>query len=351
MSVAVEAIRAVDFAALGVAWRDLEARAPAASFFQSWDWVGCCVGERFPDPVLLRAEAGGACVGLALFNRRGARLLLTETGEADRDSPFVEWNAPLVAADAPPGTEAAIWRAAWRAAGWRRLVLGGVAPEVAAAAGGVVFREERRPAPHVDLAALRVAGTAWRARLSSNTRYQIGRAERLYAARGELAFEQAGREEASAWFAALAGLHTASWERRGQRGAYATPFQQRFHAALVERTAGGALDLWRASAGGETFGYLCNFRRGGRVSAYQSGFVEPADPREKPGLVAHSWAIERAQATGAGVYDFLAGAQRYKASLATGEAELRWSERSRCVSIFEVAATGNLRLKRLLTRR
>jgi CelD/BcsL family acetyltransferase involved in cellulose biosynthesis len=345
MSVAVEAIRAVDFAALGTAWRALEARAPAASFFQGWDWVGCCVEERFPDPLLLRAEAGGACVGLALFNRRATRLLLTETGEADRDSPFVEWNGPLIAADAPAGTAAAIWRAAWRAAGWRRLVLGGVAPEIAAAAGGVVFREERRAAPAVDLAALAASGTAWRAGLSANTRYQIGRAERLYAARGALAFEQAGPEEAGAWLEGLVALHAASWERRGERGAYATPFQKRFQRALVERTAGGALQLWRASAGGEAFGYLCNFRRGGRVHAYQSGFAEPGDPREKPGLVAHAWAIERAQAEGAATYDFLAGEQRYKLSLATGAAALVWSERCARGSVFHLAAAINSRLQ------
>jgi CelD/BcsL family acetyltransferase involved in cellulose biosynthesis len=345
VSVSVEAVRAVDFAALGAAWQALEARAPAASFFQSWDWVGCCAEERFPDPVLLRAEAGGVCVGLALFNRRRTRLLLTETGEPDRDSPFVEWNAPLIAADAPAGTEAAIWRAAWRAAGWRRLVLGGVAPEVVAAAGGMVLREQRRPAPYVDLDAVRAAGGHWRAGLSANTRYQIGRAERLYRARGELAFEQAKPAEVASWFAGLVALHELSWQRRGQPGAYASAFQRRFQEQLVARSAGGALQLLRASVGGEPFGFLCNFRRAGKVFAYQSGFIEATDAREKPGLVAHAWAIERALAEGALAYDFLAGGQRYKASLANGEVELAWSELWRRVPLVRFARDFNFRLK------
>lgn len=343
MTLRVEASRAVDFAALGEAWRALEARAPAASFFQSWDWVGCCAEERFPSPLLLRAEAGGVCVGLALFNRRPTRLLLTETGEADRDSPFVEWNAPLVADAAPPGTVAAIWRAAWRAAGWRRLVLGGVAPEVAAAAGGVVFREQARPAPYVDFAAVRAAGGDWRAGLSANTRQQIARAERRYRERGELRFERAACDQALEWFGELVRLHGLSWQRRGQPGAYASAFQQRFHRRLVERTAGGALQLWRGSAGGEAFALLCNFERAGRVYAYQSGFAEAAEAREKPGLVAHARAIEAALADGAMAYDFLGGAQRYKASLANGQAELLWSERCRAFSVFAVAAVFNSR--------
>lgn len=325
----MEAARAVDFAALGEAWRELEARAPQASFFQSWDWVGCCAAERFPHPLVLRAEAAGRCVGLALFNRRWSRLLLTETGEADRDSPFVEWNAPLLAADAPHGTAAAIWRAAWRAAGWRRLVLGGVAPEVAAEAGGRVLREERRVAPYVDLASVRASGGRWRAGLSANTRYQIGRAERLYRERGPVVLAQAQPAEVLPWFGELVALHEASWRRRGKPGAYATAFQRRFHEQLMMRTTGEALQLIRVSVASEPVAFLCNLRRGGRVLAYQSGLAEPADAREKPGLVAHAWAIERALTDGDLAYDFLAGAQRYKSSLANAESEMLWTQRWR----------------------
>jgi len=325
----VEVARAVEFASLGEEWRALEALAPEASFFQTWDWVGCCAEERFPHPLLLRAEAGGRCVGLALFNRRWTRLLLTETGEGDRDSPFVEWNAPLLAADAPAGTAEAMWRAAWRAAGWRRLVLSGVSPVVAAQAGGRALREERRVAPYVDLAAVRATGRGWRAGLSANTRYQIGRAERLYRERGPVDLAQAKPAEVLAWFGELVALHEASWQRRGKPGAYATAFQRRFHEQLMTRTSGGALQLWRVLVAGQAVGFLCNLRRGGRVLAYQSGLAEPADAREKPGLVAHAWAIERALADGDFAYDFLAGAQRYKTSLANAGAELVWTERWR----------------------
>lgn len=67
----VTSIRAVpvrDWDALGLRCGRLR-RGPA-SFFQSWTWVGCLAAERYPDPVLIEARAGGETIGLALFNRR-----------------------------------------------------------------------------------------------------------------------------------------------------------------------------------------------------------------------------------------------------------------------------------------
>ena len=81
MHVAVTCERVQDFAALGLRWRALEAQAGPHSFFQSWSWIGCLAEERYPDPVLLRAERDGATIGLALLNRRHGRLCLAESGD------------------------------------------------------------------------------------------------------------------------------------------------------------------------------------------------------------------------------------------------------------------------------
>lgn len=316
-------------AALGETWRAFEAEVPGLSFFQSWPWIGCLAEERFGDPLLLRAEAGGRLLGLALFNRRRGRLCLAESGEAGLDAPFIEHNAPLLAAGAGPEVLAALLRAAWSVPGARRLVLSGVPPPVAAAAGGVAFRRQERQAPFVDLDAVRAAGGEWMASLSANTRYQIRRSLRRYAARGALALERAATEaEALAWLEALVALHEASWRARGQPGAFATPFLRRFHRALVTRAlARDELDLLRLTAGGEAVGYLYNFRLRGRVYAYQSGLDHAgAGPHGKPGLSCHALAVERALAAGEGAYDFLAGADRYKRSLANAAAPLLWVE-------------------------
>jgi CelD/BcsL family acetyltransferase involved in cellulose biosynthesis len=328
--------------ALGLAWRELEARSPGRSVFQSWTWVGCLAGERYPDPVLVRARGPeGRTLGLALFNRRRGRLCLAESGDPAMDAPFVEHNAPLVAADAPPSLAGEMLRAAWGAPGARRLVLSGVPPGLAAAAGGAPLRRQARRAPFVDLAAVRAAGGDWMATLSANTRYQIRRSLRRYAARGPVAVGRAETEgEALAWLDALVALHTETWHRRGQPGGFATPWLMRFHRALVARAlARSELELLRVAAGGEAVGYLYNFRLEGRVSAYQSGLDHAgAGPHGKPGLTCHALAIERALAAGDLAYDFLAGADRYKLSLANAEADLDWVEAVPAWSPLGVAA-------------
>ena len=334
------------FASLGRAWEALEAAAPGASFFQSWSWVGCLAEERYPDPVLLRASGpGGEVLGLALFNRRGGRLCLTESGDPRLDAPFIEHNAPLVAAGEQAGAVTrALLRAAWRVRGVSRLVLGGVAPALPAEAGGTPWQVQERLAPHVDLRA--ISGGDWLATLSANTRYQIRRSNRRFEALGSgpLAIAAAATEaEALAWLDALAALHGETWRARGQPGAFADPFALRFHRALVARTlARGQLELLRVTAGPAlVVGYLYNFRHRGRVFAYQSGLRPVAQgSHEKPGLTSHALAVQRALAMGDAVYDFLAGAQRYKLSLANAATRLVWAELVRPWSLRGILARG-----------
>jgi CelD/BcsL family acetyltransferase involved in cellulose biosynthesis len=309
-----------DFDELGTAWRRLEKEVPDCAFFQSWSWVGCLAAERYPNPVLLRAEQDGRTIGLALFNRRGGRLSLAESGEAALDAPFIEHNAPLAAR---PEVQAALLRAAWRVGGVRRLQLGGVAPALLHAAGGVAWRFQTRPAPWRDLDG--IAGDVL-AGCSANTRQQLRRSARDLAATGALRLERAGNAaEAQDWFAQLRTLHDATWQRRGGAGAFATDYLRRFHTTLIATTLPrGELALDRISAGDAVIGYLYNFRHGGRVSAYQSGFI--AHPRGKPGMTCHALAMQRAVDDGDSVYDFLAGEARYKRSLADRETILAWAE-------------------------
>jgi len=325
-----------DLEALGRAWRALEAEVPAHGFFQSWSWVGCLAEERYPAPVLLRAEEAGRTVGLALFNLRRGRLSLAENGDAGLDAPFIEHNAPL----APPAVAAALLRAAWDVGGMQRLRLSGVHPHTLAAAGGVALRVQERVAPFVDLAALRGAGTAHLGQCSANTRQQIRRSDRGYAAMGGLRLEcAAAAEQALAHFDAMLPLHARTWEARGKPGAFATPFLQRFHRHLIATAAPrGEVQMLRIAAGVTDIGYLYNFRHAGRVYAYQSGLDHAGAGRHgKPGLTSHALAIERAVAAGDAVYDFLGGGDRYKLSLSTGATPLLWAELARPWSLAGLA--------------
>jgi CelD/BcsL family acetyltransferase involved in cellulose biosynthesis len=327
--VQIEIATVTSFEALGTAWRELEATGAACSFFQSWTWIGCLAEERYPDPVLLRANSGGRLLGLALLNRRHGRLCLAESGEPALDAPFIEHNAPLLAADAGPEVEAALLRAAWRVPGVGQLVLGGVPPHLPGLAGGIAWRWQVRPVPLVALGPVRAAGGDYLAGLSANSRYQIRRSARRYATFGALRLDRAGTlPEALEWLEALAALHGETWRARGRPGAFADGFAQRFHQALVARAQPrGELDMLRVTAGERVVGYLYNFRLRGRVYAYQSGLDHAgAGPYGKPGLTCHAMAVERAIAEGAESYDFLAGPDRYKRNLANAETALVWAE-------------------------
>lgn len=319
-----------DFAALGERWRELERRADC-SFFQSWAWTGCLAAERFPDPVLVAAVEGGRTVALALFNRarRGvgrARLHLGEAGDAALDCPYIEDNGVLAEA----GREAALTEACVRAvAGSRVVVLSGIdgrALQAVRRAAGAVCVTKENAAPFVDLAALRRAGAGYLAARSANTRQQIRRSDRSY---GPLTVSCAGSLAAAhEMLDAMAALHQASWAARGMPGSFAAPFFGRFHHALVERAfPAGQVALTAVSGAGAVIGILYGFSFRGRVAAYQSGFdYGSAERQGKPGLTCHHAAIADAFARGFAGYDFLAGGDRYKRSLADGSSQRYWVE-------------------------
>jgi CelD/BcsL family acetyltransferase involved in cellulose biosynthesis len=315
-----------DFGALEAKWRDLESRSEP-SFFQSWTWTGCLAKERFPDPVLVEARESGRTVALALFNRRGRTLYLGESGEPALDCPYIEHNGVL----AEQGREAALTmeclRACRQATLWRpRIVLGGVnaATEAAASEAGQVHRMRSLTSPLVDLTR---GAQCFLGRRSANTRQQLRRSNRDYAAMGHVVLERAGDlSEAKAYLRELTTLHQASWLARGQPGAFANPFFGRFHEALVARgMERGEIDLLRVTAGPQTIGLLYNFRYRGSSLAYQSGFDYAGAGRHgKPGLTCHYEAIRFAAGWGATRYDFLAGDDRYKRSLSDRAETLHW---------------------------
>jgi CelD/BcsL family acetyltransferase involved in cellulose biosynthesis len=282
-------------------------------------------------------------VALALFNRAATRrdgtsLHLQESIDPLLASIFVEHNGPLVAIADPVLRQAVLvdlLTHAMRApiepltTNPRRLVLSGVGPDCADAAtmtGGLVDEKSRRMAPFSDLRALD-PDRPFIDSLSRNTRHQLRRSNRLYAAQGELAIRRAQTvDEGMAYFVKMIDLHNITWKARGKKGAFATSAVRRFYQRLIESgIPSGEVDLLRVTAGEAVVGYLMNFSHDGVVSAYQSGFdYAAATPQQKPGLTSHYLAIEAYRSQDIAVYDFLAGADRYKLSLANSHRWLHW---------------------------
>ena len=306
--------------ALPERWQAL-ALAAGAPAFLSWSWVGCLAAERLSHPLLAEVFAGETLVGMALFSRRGKALHLHSSGDPALDSVFIEHNGAVAT---HPGAFAAILQAVGREAG--RIVLPGLDDAGLAAvraSGGIVVGLHSRPAPYARLQ----PGQPYADQLSRNTRAQLRRSDRSYAAAGPIEAERASTPgQALDWLGAMLPLHEATWSGRGVASGFLTaPVQDFIHALIRDGVPKGAVDVLRVTAGGRHIGTLLNLVAGGRVMSYQGGFdYAGAGPHEKPGLSCHHAAIERARGAGACEYDFLAGDARHKRSLSNGVRHLHW---------------------------
>lgn len=316
-------------------WRALEVSAQP-SFFLTWYWVGCWLRESGLSPELLIARRHGQPVALALLQSGKTGLLrparhLTACGDTSLDSAFIEYNGFLAAAKDQSRAMHA-FRAFLTGPGsetWSSLHLPGVDAAMRALWPEDTFAvriESEREAPYVDLTALRSAGQAYLASRSANCRQQIKRSLRLFGGEQNLRLETPkDLDGAYRFFGELKTLHQKSWQARGKPGAFAAPFFEKFHKALIkEAWPAGHIDLLRLKAGAETVGCLYNFLYDGQAYAYQSGFAEFDDPRCKPGLVTHSLAAQRYLDRGVKRYLLLAGESRYKTSLSTGTDRMEW---------------------------
>jgi CelD/BcsL family acetyltransferase involved in cellulose biosynthesis len=120
---------------------------------------------------------------------------------------------------------------------------------------------------------------------------------------------------------------------------------------VAEAVPRGEVQLIRVTAGSRELGYLYSFVHQGRVCFYQSGYdYHLLDPKYSPGLVTLVLAIKHNAAVGMSLFDFLAGNQAYKASLATDRAELvSWIlQRRSLLSAVETALRWKIRLTRRL---
>lgn len=336
----------VDFSALEANWRDLERRSDS-SFFLSWCWIGswlkCLPAHIVPKALYIRS--GSRIVGLATVTDRPGRVLgvakydrwlLNQTGDDTLDVIAMEYNGILADREMPNAVIHAGLQWLMRLSGSNHVIrLGGIELETyttAYAAGLTAGRRERihsrTPAPYVDLSEVRARGGDYLSLLSRNCRQNIRRAKRAYQNRGPLSFTVAQTlDQALEFLAELKVLHQAYWNARGQPGAFASPFFERFHTQLLETAfAAGHIEMAKVSAGDEPIGYLHNFLWRDTVYAYQSGFRYETQNRYKPGYVSHSMAIEKALAEDWNIYDFMAGEAQHKRSLSTGTRDLIWVE-------------------------
>ncbi len=311
-------------------WREFD-RTGSHSFFLSWTWMGTLLGLLPSPPMLLKAMRGAEVVGLSLLARRQAKIRgvlpvkqawLNATGDPNFDCVMLEHNGFATVGN--DGTGLLPIFIEWCARGGidaGELIVPGAEPGAMEGAGaGLIVVERRHAAYRTPLSGIGAGGLE--SVISRNARQQLRRSRRDY----ETLSLEVAKDEVAALdiFAQLKDLHVRSWTRRGRRHAFTSPFFETFHCAMI--AAGmkdGSVDLLRVAAGGHTLGCLYNFRRGGVVSSYQSGF-DDEKPGLRPGYLCHAMAIEHYAAAGLTYYDFLAGTNRLKQSFGTEQYELVW---------------------------
>jgi CelD/BcsL family acetyltransferase involved in cellulose biosynthesis len=121
-------------------------------------------------------------------------------------------------------------------------------------------------------------------------------------------------------------LHQRYWTARGQPGAFANEFFERFHRRLIANSfRRGEIQLIAVEVADKKIGYIYNFVYRNRVYNYQTGFdYSICERQNRPGLVSHASVIEYNAARGNSVYDFLAGDQEYKQALGTRRDSMSW---------------------------
>ena len=313
-------------------WRELEALAHP-TYFLTWGWIEnwlACLGpERAPQLALI--TDGDVVAAFFLGRQRKVRhhvlpsraMFLNSTGIPSFDELCIEHNTILCR----PGVAPALTR--WLELlphDWDELFLPAVDRDTVwgldSSSKYRVHIDREVAAPFVDLARVRSAND-YVSLLGSNTRAHIRRAFRAI---GACHLEVAQNvEQALEIYQELVALHTASWARRQQPGAFADPWFDHFHRRLIaQRFAHGEIQLLALRAGSTTIGCIYNLVVDGRALFYQSGLGHFVDPRLKAGYLCHSAAIEHCAAMGLATYDLLGGDARYKAALATDTARLAW---------------------------
>lgn len=335
--------------ALEGSWRDLENRA-SFSVFLSWPWIGTWLQCAESPLSIMRMRHGDKVIALGVFAHSNASrtlggampvLGLHEVSETPLGKIATEYNGLLC----ETGWEAIAHR---RLAQW--LSHEHVVPDASTGGSGLVWRECRLPglcsdhfsavqagagvhrlyrksdAPHVSLTDSFSNLDHYLKTLTKNARHQIRRSLRRYETRGAISLHRPSTEQAAmACVDRLSLLHTSQWEARGKPGAFSNGAFVQFHHKLIQNGfSQGVVDLLEVKAGQHTIGILYNLVYGGCVAAYQSGFTYEDDNRLKPGLLCHALAISDYASSGFETYNFLAGDQRYKRSLATDADTLYW---------------------------
>jgi CelD/BcsL family acetyltransferase involved in cellulose biosynthesis len=323
-------------------WCDLEARSHCVSFFNSWSWIGhwlAVLPARF-ERRLLEARCDGKVVGLGILVRNRRRLAgipfcttwhLHEAGEEAYDGVMVEHNDFLIDNQHGDALRAAMVECWAKATGGaQELHLPGLdGSGFSSAVSGPLKRSDNtRMSYAIGLQAVRDHNLDFTALVGSHGRRFIRRSLKEYQTLGEVRAHVAeNADQALEYFDRMIALHNVRWQAEGLGGAFESNFNYQLHRRVIAaQTGNGEIQLLRVSVGNSDIGFLYSFIRGKRLYVYQSGFnYDLLEKHGRPGLVAHTQAVQYNAGLGFDVYDLMAGESQYKKTISTLHENLTWS--------------------------
>lgn len=311
-------------------WESLEKHAEPTVFL-SWQWIGVWLWAYRPVGHVIRAYDGEELVGIGIIVSvvewrhqflRSRTLRLHQLGDVCLDQIWIEYNGFL----SKVGWEDRVNAAAMKYLcnefeDWDEFIVGAIDSKLADsyARNSGLRSHIRWEAPRygVDLEVLRSSQRAYLSTLSRNTRYQINRSKRIYLSEGKLSIERPESvEDALQIFDQIGPLHRDKWGDSTGGSGFANPMFLKFHHRLIrDYWEKGGVDIVLLKVGNKKVATFYNLVYDKVVYFYLNGLDKSGHKHEKPGLVGHSLCIEDYCQDGFSFYDFMGGAERYKASL------------------------------------
>lgn len=319
-------------------WLDLELESNC-SFFLSWGWISAWLESFDPVCQVIRVYECQNLIAMALMTQSrsskwnrfpSSRLHFQQLGNPVCDQIWTEYNGLLVSDGYRVSAVKAVLNYLLSSKpDWDEIVLGAITEEEA-----VVWEESsglarhdlwQSPAYGIDLQSVAKNYANYLSSLSQNTRYQIRKSLKLYAAgSGDLELVPAKTEaEALGYLEQVAPVHIARWGNDLGQSGFANSGFVKFHQNLIKNAwSTNQIDFIKLISGSRVLGYFYNFVYRGTVYFYLSGLCSEQNAKLKPGLSGHALCIQKYMDQGYLYYDFMGGDDRYKASLGKKHCEL-----------------------------
>jgi CelD/BcsL family acetyltransferase involved in cellulose biosynthesis len=316
-----------DIGQLERSWTTLEDEVEEVPFFLSWAWISTWLTSY--KPLILKVEATyhgkTVCIGLFTYSNvtrrkliRACQLRLHQTGIQSQDQIWIEYNDFLVPRQHREIATMACLQRLLAMPDWDELVISmmphGRANQIVKALPNTRITQSS-PTYALPLSSFSRNPTQFLPSLSSNTRYQIQKSNRLYSQDyGAIAIEVADTKRKAIDFLHLAGLyHKQRWKDSG----FNNQDFIHFHERLIRSTHDSCQTLlMKISAGNQIIGVLYYLLDAQTAYFYLQGLNYEKNPKLKPGLTAHSLAIQHFIEHGKTSYDFMGGYSQYKKQLA-----------------------------------